>query len=476
MAKIVKYCTACEEGFAEKFGFCPNCGLGLTAFEMNPVIADAVLEPTPTVSEVSFKLEAEEKSLATETLKTFEAPIIEVPIVAETVATNLDNLAFDDNHETIFEEELFSVEEPIEQITAPISLPISLPISIPAVASFTTKLQTPQVFQDEFLEKETYGYVKPNVVGEYNPTIVDTKGDGTREFLLMAAFVLVMSFAGGYWLYDLFAKNLDIAGLEEQGFVVAPVTDIVTDIEKEEILEKEKEKGGGGGGGGKQDAKDDVSKGEMARQTEKPEFTPSATMVRVTDPSLEIRVSTQGKTRNETIDPNQRYGAKNGQTSSISDGFGNGGGMGGGNGQGQGTGNGTGRGGGNGSGAGNGIGNGIGNGRGDAGGDGGEPPTRPPTPVKPKAPAVTSGVKITFQPKPPYTDAARQAAIQGVVVLKVTFSANGSIGSVSVVRGLSNGLTEQAIAAAKNIRFTPAMEDGVPKASSKTMQFSFTIY
>ncbi len=37
MGKIVKYCAACDESFAEKFGFCPNCGQAMTAFEMNPV-------------------------------------------------------------------------------------------------------------------------------------------------------------------------------------------------------------------------------------------------------------------------------------------------------------------------------------------------------------------------------------------------------------------------------------------------------
>ncbi len=37
MGKIVKYCAACDESFAEKFGFCPNCGQAMTAFEMNPL-------------------------------------------------------------------------------------------------------------------------------------------------------------------------------------------------------------------------------------------------------------------------------------------------------------------------------------------------------------------------------------------------------------------------------------------------------
>ena len=36
-SKILKYCSQCDEGFEAKFQFCPNCGGGLTAFEMNPV-------------------------------------------------------------------------------------------------------------------------------------------------------------------------------------------------------------------------------------------------------------------------------------------------------------------------------------------------------------------------------------------------------------------------------------------------------
>ena len=40
MGKIVKFCNACDEGFAEKFGFCPNCGQSLHTFEMNAVVAE----------------------------------------------------------------------------------------------------------------------------------------------------------------------------------------------------------------------------------------------------------------------------------------------------------------------------------------------------------------------------------------------------------------------------------------------------
>ncbi|MBK6591054.1 MAG: hypothetical protein IPG22_22570 [Acidobacteria bacterium] len=67
MGKIVKFCSSCDEGFAEKFGFCPNCGQSLQTFEMNPVIPEApapkevvaapvvarVIEPVQTPVEVA---------------------------------------------------------------------------------------------------------------------------------------------------------------------------------------------------------------------------------------------------------------------------------------------------------------------------------------------------------------------------------------------------------------------------------------
>ena len=54
MGKVVKYCSTCEEGFAEKFGFCPNCGSNLQAFEMNPLgnkpAEEMITEPVQTVN------------------------------------------------------------------------------------------------------------------------------------------------------------------------------------------------------------------------------------------------------------------------------------------------------------------------------------------------------------------------------------------------------------------------------------------
>ena len=56
MGKIVKYCSSCDEGFAERFGFCPDCGAQLQAFELNPVTGEAMVDALPAtgVAEMQF--------------------------------------------------------------------------------------------------------------------------------------------------------------------------------------------------------------------------------------------------------------------------------------------------------------------------------------------------------------------------------------------------------------------------------------
>ena len=88
----------------------------------------------------------------------------------------------------------------------------------------------------------------------------------------------------------------------------------------------------------------------------------------------------------------------------------------------------------------------------------------------------TRSLKIIRKPKPNYTVEARANQVQGTVILRVTFTANGAIGRVSVVKGLSDGLNEQAIAAAHQIEFEPARTDGKPTAVTKQVEYTFSIY
>ncbi|MBS1797322.1 MAG: energy transducer TonB [Acidobacteria bacterium] len=128
---------------------------------------------------------------------------------------------------------------------------------------------------------------------------------------------------------------------------------------------------------------------------------------------------------------------------------------------------------GNGIGNGDGRGNGTGNGRGQGNGEGsGDGPANPPKP-----PIVTdTPVKILSKPRANYTDYARFYQVQGSVTLRVVFSANGSISSIAPITRLPFGLTQQAIIAAKQIRFEPATRNGIAYSVSKPVVYNFTIY
>ncbi len=89
---------------------------------------------------------------------------------------------------------------------------------------------------------------------------------------------------------------------------------------------------------------------------------------------------------------------------------------------------------------------------------------------------VNAGVTILSKPRANYTDLAGFYEISGQNLFRVTFLASGEIGSVSPVNRLPFGLTEQAILAARAIRFEPAVRNGIAVTVTKAVQYSFTIY
>jgi Gram-negative bacterial TonB protein C-terminal len=88
----------------------------------------------------------------------------------------------------------------------------------------------------------------------------------------------------------------------------------------------------------------------------------------------------------------------------------------------------------------------------------------------------TTPLRILSKPRANYTDFARFYEISGKIILRLTFLADGTIGAVSPVSKLPFGLTEQAIIAARGIRFEPAMKEGKPVTMTKSIEYSFTIY
>ena len=78
--------------------------------------------------------------------------------------------------------------------------------------------------------------------------------------------------------------------------------------------------------------------------------------------------------------------------------------------------------------------------------------------------------------EPTYTDDARKNQVQGTVVLRAVFSKTGRVENIRVISGLPDGLTEQAIQAAKQIRFIPAMKDGKYVSIWMKLEYRFNLF
>jgi TonB family protein len=411
MGKLVKYCAKCEEGFAAKFGFCPNCGEILQAFEMNPVS-----EPIQSESEVE---NIRTESVSFETL----APISEAP--AETA--------------------VFSEPEIIELDSA----------DVPEEKSYTAEPASAAVASSDYFFDDGNDYE----YDDYRPTVIEDKDTQLRNGLLITFASLVVSATMIAWVVSLFVHALPVSALSEEE-LFAYVGAIEDKPEKSEQEKKDDDEGGGGGGGGKERDRD-ANKGDLPNQSPNPSN--YITPMERRDFDLVLNNTTEGPTTNKPLQ--MPTGLLNGGFD-LSSGRGSGGGIGNGSGTGVGGGIGTGNEG-YGSGRGGGTGNGVGGGTGNGGGGDDEPTI---------AKGVTSPVKILSRTQAKYTDAARQNNVQGSVTLRVTFTAAGTIGAISAVNSLPYGLTEQAIAAARQLRFEPAKRNGVAITTSKTVTFSFTIY
>ena len=83
--------------------------------------------------------------------------------------------------------------------------------------------------------------------------------------------------------------------------------------------------------------------------------------------------------------------------------------------------------------------------------------------------------EVTAKPEPDYTREARRIGVQGVVVLRVLLTGDGKIDRVRVVRRLPYGLTENAIRAACEIKFKPAMKGGQPVSQWVAIEYGFRL-
>lgn len=101
----------------------------------------------------------------------------------------------------------------------------------------------------------------------------------------------------------------------------------------------------------------------------------------------------------------------------------------------------------------------------------------------PDAPAPVQAVRVGGQIKEPkklknvppvYPDIARQARVQGVVILECTISPQGKVTEVKVLRGIPL-LDQAAIDAVKQWVYTPTLLNGVPVPVIMTVTVNFRL-
>jgi TonB family protein len=230
------------------------------------------------------------------------------------------------------------------------------------------------------------------------------------------------------------------------------------------------ERPGGGGGGGREEAKPaSFGKTPQASLDVPQIIPPDPKPPQIKNPALPVAATLNADPM--LIPPDARvlpYGDPKSKSTDPSSGTGTGNGIG----SGTGTGIGSGEGNGFGPGRGGNVGGGDFNaGGGGPGGGGGGDYSRIFT-----GKDVTTKARLISKPEPQYTEEARKNQITGTVVLKVVFASNGTVQNIRTVSGLPNGLTERAIAAARQIKFVPATKDGHQVSMWMQLEYNFNLY
>jgi len=124
--------------------------------------------------------------------------------------------------------------------------------------------------------------------------------------------------------------------------------------------------------------------------------------------------------------------------------------------------------------SGTGVGSGIGSGSGGGVGSGHGGPG-----VGPGIFHVGEGVsapRAIYTPEPEFSEEARKAKYQGVVVLNIIVGTDGRVHNPRVVRSLGMGLDEKAIEGVKTWKFDPSKKDGRAVAVEMNIEVAFNLY
>jgi len=206
----------------------------------------------------------------------------------------------------------------------------------------------------------------------------------------------------------------------------------------------------GGGGGGGDHAKIEAPKGKLPK-VDMQQITPPAIVVRNENPKLTVEPSIMAPPSVKLPDNNMPIVGNT--MAKVVGPASNGTGVGGGIGEGKGGGLGVGTGRGLGPGSGMGFGGGV-----------------------YKVGGGIAAPKAISSPDPEYSEEARKAKYQGVVVLWLIVDQNGNPKNIKVQRPLGMGLDQKAIEAVQHWKFEPATKDGTPVAVQINVEVNFRLY
>jgi TonB family protein len=430
---MMKLCSTCKEEFADKFSFCPVDGTPLSSVVSKP--EQKAVEPA------SFG----EPLMAS-------SPALAAAGSAALVLRGEFHLTFVDDA----------------------GLVTRLSDALKEVAH-ESELTWPEFKRDPFgfSKRMAVGYGQAGWRFMSQPNVAT--GVLTSLFIMMSAVLLVI------WL-DRVQTRRAAEQAAEQELVVESFLDIPTEQptpdEGTAGLAKGKgggekpkqEKAGGGGGGGREEQKPaSAGKAPQADLHIPPVVAPDPHPPTVKNPVLPV--AAQLDADKVLFPPDARvlpYGLKTGPTTPSS-------GPGTGNGMGTGTGGGMGPGEGSGYGPGRGGNTGGGDrnegGGGPGGGGGGTDYTKVFS-----GKDVNSKARVLSKPEPQYTEEARKNQITGTVVLRAVFTSGGQVTNIRAISGLPYGLTERAIAAARQIKFSPATKDGHAVSMYIQLEYNFNLY
>lgn len=524
----MKFCSRCEEEYADKFSFCPVDGTVLTAVtgqEAEPSVTVAKTEPSLTVSK-DYAPEVTVGSYSNSNQKIDGEPAYAASAAASSalmqreeyhltimddagLITRLTHEIKDTAHEyeltwPEFKRDPFGFTkrtfvgygQMLRKFLAKPNVLLAMGAAFLAMLALVGAV----VLMDRTQSTKTsrFGLIGFSVVAagllialfstwlgrERGAAVMGAEPSDSRSVVsgMITAFVFLFMIIGLVIWLDMKQRAKDQIAQNQEELQVEQIIDIPDEQPTPEPgtagLNKgsgggskpKPEQARGGGGGGRQDPKPaSFGKTPQASLTVPQVVAPDPKPPQIKNPSLPVAATVVADPL--LVPPDARvlpYGDFKSKSTDPSSGPGSGNGIG----TGTGGGIGPGEGGGIGPGRGGNIGGGDRNdGGGGPGGGGGGGYDRIFTGKE-----VTSKARLISKPEPQYTEDARKNQVTGTVVLKVVFASNGSVTNIRTVSGLPYGLTERAIAAARQIKFVPATKDGHQVSMWMQLEYNFNLY